>query len=58
MKEQEIERLTNLKKFETNLYNEGNKLICGIDEAGRGPLAGPVAVGASCNEKRFIDRMG
>ena len=46
MKEEEIERLTNLKKFETNLYNEGNALICGIDEAGRGPLAGPVAVGA------------
>lgn len=46
MKEQEIERLTNLKKYEENLYNEGNKLICGIDEAGRGPLAGPVAVGA------------
>ena len=46
MKEEEIERLTNLKKFETNLYNDGNALICGIDEAGRGPLAGPVAVGA------------
>ena len=46
MKEEEIERLTNLRKFETNLYNEGNTLICGIDEAGRGPLAGPVAVGA------------
>lgn len=46
MKDKEIERLKNLKKFETNLYNEGNKLICGIDEAGRGPLAGPVAVGA------------
>ncbi len=51
MKEQEIERLTNLKKFETNLYNEGNKLICGIDEAGRGPLAGPVAVGAVVMKK-------
>lgn len=46
MKEQEIERLTNLKKYEENLYSEGNKLICGVDEAGRGPLAGPVAVGA------------
>jgi ribonuclease HII len=46
MKEEEIERLKNLKKFEENLYNEGNNLIIGIDEAGRGPLAGPVAVGA------------
>lgn len=45
MKE-EIKRLKDLKKFESNLYDEGNKLICGIDEAGRGPLAGPVAVGA------------
>lgn len=51
MKEQEIERLTNLKKYEENLYNEGNKLICGVDEAGRGPLAGPVAVGAVVMKK-------
>lgn len=46
MKEQEIERLKALKEFEDNLRKEGNKLIIGIDEAGRGPLAGPVAVGA------------
>lgn len=46
MKEEEIERLTNLKKYEDNIYKEGYKLICGIDEAGRGPLAGPVSVGA------------
>ena len=46
MKEKEEERLTNLKKYEENLYNEGLKYICGIDEAGRGPLAGPVVVGA------------
>lgn len=30
-----------------NKYRElGNKLICGVDEAGRGPLAGPVCAGA------------
>lgn len=46
MKEKEEERLTNLKKYEENLYNEGLKYICGIDEAGRGPLAGPVVIGA------------
>ena len=44
MKEKEEERLTNLKKYEENLFNEGLKYICGIDEAGRGPLAGPVVV--------------
>lgn len=30
-----------------NLYNdEGKKIVCGIDEAGRGPLAGPVYAAA------------
>ena len=47
MKEKEEERLDNLKKYEENLYNEGYKFICGIDEAGRGPLARPVVVGAA-----------
>ena len=46
MTEKESIRLDNLKRFEQNLYDKGNKLICGIDEAGRGPLAGPVVVGA------------
>ena len=45
MKEKEIERLNILKEFETNLYKTGIKYIAGIDEAGRGPLAGPVVVG-------------
>ena len=46
MKEKELERLNNLKKEELTLYNENVKYICGIDEAGRGPLAGPVVIGA------------
>ncbi|MDE7095690.1 MAG: hypothetical protein K2O23_04295, partial [Anaeroplasmataceae bacterium] len=37
----------NLYEFEEGLYDEGYHLICGVDEAGRGPLAGPVVV-ASC----------
>lgn len=45
MKEKEIERLNILKEFENKLYSENLKYIAGIDEAGRGPLAGPVVVG-------------
>lgn len=44
MKERELERLTKLKELENNLYSKGMNYICGIDEAGRGPLAGPVVV--------------
>lgn len=32
--------------FEKELINEGYNIVCGIDEAGRGPLAGPVCAAA------------
>ena len=44
MKEKEEERLKVLKQHEDELRKKGFKTICGIDEAGRGPLAGPVVV--------------
>lgn len=44
MKKKEEERLIKLKEIEKKLYDKGFDLICGIDEAGRGPLAGPVVI--------------
>ena len=45
MKEREEARLKLLKEYENKLYETGLKFLAGVDEAGRGPLAGPVVVG-------------
>ncbi|MGE5403788.1 MAG: ribonuclease HII [Candidatus Saccharibacteria bacterium] len=42
----ELERLRLLTQYEVALYREGVRCIAGIDEAGRGPLAGPVVAAA------------
>ena len=44
MKEKELLRLQEIRKIEEDWYKKGVNYICGIDEAGRGPLAGPVVV--------------
>lgn len=56
MKEKEVERLNKLKEFEQKLYDDKIKYIAGVDEAGRGPLAGPVVIGCVIMKKEsFIE---
>lgn len=38
--------MENLWEIENEYYDKGYTLVCGVDEAGRGPLAGPVCAGA------------
>lgn len=38
--------MTELWNIENEIYDSGVRLLCGVDEAGRGPLAGPVCAAA------------
>ena len=42
----EEERLETMLNYEKSLYTQGVELIAGVDEVGRGPLAGPVVAAA------------
>ena len=44
--EKERERLSTMYAYERAAASEGRTIVAGVDEAGRGPLAGPVAVAA------------
>lgn len=46
MKEEARERLLRMISFEQEYYNRGYKFVAGVDEAGRGPLAGDVYAAA------------
>ena len=52
MKPQKNEKI-DLYKYEDELLDKGYRNICGIDEAGRGSLAGPVCI-ASCILPPFL----
>ena len=41
--------MTELWTFENEIYDSGVDILCGVDEAGRGPLAGPVV--AACAQR-------
>ena len=44
--DKEKERLIRMTEYERKCYEKGYKLIAGVDEVGRGPLAGPVVAAA------------
>ena len=49
----ERERVQKLYQYEDEIYKQGYELIAGVDEAGRGSLAGPLTVGAVILPKDF-----
>ncbi len=51
---EEIQRINELLQIERELHNEGYQLVAGVDEAGRGPLAGPVMAAACILPKDFL----
>jgi len=54
MKFEEIERLKRLYVYEDNLILNGYKKIAGVDEVGRGPLAGPIVAAAVILDSKKI----
>ena len=46
--------MSDLWELENEIYDSGLELICGVDEAGRGPLAGPVCAAAVILPRGFV----
>ena len=42
----QAERLIEMRRMEDDLHGRGVAFVCGVDEVGRGPLAGPVVTAA------------
>ena len=42
----ERERIRQLNRYEEEIWKQGFRYIAGIDEVGRGPIAGPVVAAA------------
>lgn len=52
--EEEIERVMAMYEYEHNCHDNGYRAVAGVDEAGRGPLAGPVYAAAVILPKDVI----
>ncbi len=48
-----VNNMNQLKEFDLAYYKTGIKYIAGVDEVGRGPIAGPVVAAAVIFEKDF-----
>lgn len=42
----ELDRIKKMREYELMLHEKGMKIVAGVDEVGRGPLAGPVVTAA------------
>ncbi len=51
---EEKQRIRKLKKYEQRAYREGFRRIAGLDEVGRGPIAGPVVAAAVILPRNFF----
>lgn len=50
----ESRRLKEMRLYEDSLRKPGHRLVAGVDEAGRGPLAGPVVAAAVVLQTGFL----